>query len=235
MIAILHRVEFFNYPDSSLSSITRLEGVSPCCVRSCEACCKRDHHRVLLVFTLGRRIAATRQREWPSSSLTLANAGAFFVAKDQHFFEEHGLEADLVQVTAVRWRWRRWRPTSGVLHVSATGSALGAMVSGSICLGRGNDQQADGYFYSCAEDSKTGGFEGKISRTEFGGGIWMFTMRPSIIGAQSERDKIQMRVIGDSPSWFRLSCRYYRRRRFGLCLAVCAAKWRTAFGRSRDT
>ena len=38
--------------------------------------------------------------------------GLFFVAKDQRFFEEQGLDADLVQVQQRgRWRWRRWPPT----------------------------------------------------------------------------------------------------------------------------
>src|SRR5258706_1869566 len=57
--------------------------------------------------------------------------GLFFVAKDQHFFEENGLEADIVQVNSGPVAVAAMAANeAGVFNVSAAGSALGAMVSG---------------------------------------------------------------------------------------------------------
>ena len=52
--------------------------------------------------------------------------GLFFVAKDQHFFEEHGLEADLVQVNSGPVAVAAMAANEAEFYtVSATGSALG--------------------------------------------------------------------------------------------------------------
>ncbi len=68
--------------------------------------------------------------------------GVFFVAKDQRFFEEQGLEADLVQVNSGPVAVAAMAANEAEFYtVSATGSALGAMVERARSrLGRWNDQ-----------------------------------------------------------------------------------------------
>ena len=127
--------------------------------------------------------------------------GLFFVAKDQRFFEEHGLEADLVQVSSGPVAVAAMAANEAEFYtVSATGSALGAMVSGlDLVWVAGMINKLDGYFYVSPKIQKPDDLKGKIIGVQsFGGGIWMFTMMTfDHWGISPERDKIQLRVIGD--------------------------------------
>ncbi|MGZ9130275.1 MAG: ABC transporter substrate-binding protein [Candidatus Binatia bacterium] len=157
----------------------------------------------LLVFTLvSDALAAT-----PTKRVRILFAdfsermGLFFVAKDQHFFEEHGLEADLVQVNSGPVAVAAMAANEAEFYtVSATGSALGAMVSGlDLVWVAGMINKLDGYFYVAPKIQKPDDLKGKIIGVQsIGGGIWMFTMMTfDHWGISPERDKIQMRVIGD--------------------------------------
>jgi ABC-type nitrate/sulfonate/bicarbonate transport system substrate-binding protein len=127
--------------------------------------------------------------------------GICFVAKDQRFFEENGLEVDLVQVSSGPVAVAAMAANEAQFYtVSATGSALGAMASGlDLVWVAGLINKLDGYFYVAPKIQKPDDLKGKtIGVQSFGGGIWMFTMMTfDHWGINPERDKIQLRVIGD--------------------------------------
>jgi len=127
--------------------------------------------------------------------------GLFFVAKDQRFFEEQGIEADLVQMNSGPVAVAAMAANEAQFYtVSATGSALGAMASGlDLVWVAGLINKLDGYFYVSPKIQKPDDLKGKtIGVQSIGGGIWMFTMMTfDHWGISPERDKIQLRVIGD--------------------------------------
>lgn len=84
--------------------------------------------------------------------------------------------------------------------VSATGSSLGAVVAGlALAYVAGLINKLDGYFVTSAKIRSPEDLKGKaIDVQSIGGGIWMFTqMALDHWGLSTERDKIQMRVLGD--------------------------------------
>lgn len=127
--------------------------------------------------------------------------GLFFVAKDQRFFEEQGLDADLVQVNTGPVAVAAMAANEAEFYsVSATGAALGAIASGlDLVWIAGMINKLDGYFYASPKISKPDDLKGKtLGVQSIGGGIWMFVMMAlDHWGLAPERDKIQLRVIGD--------------------------------------
>jgi NitT/TauT family transport system substrate-binding protein len=127
--------------------------------------------------------------------------GLFFVAKDQRFFEEQGIDADLVQVNTGPVAVAAMAAGEAEFYsVSATGAALGAIASGlDLVWIAGMINKLDGYFYTLPKIQKPEDLKGKtIGVQSIGGGIWMFVMMTlDHWGLAAERDKIQIRVIGD--------------------------------------
>ena len=127
--------------------------------------------------------------------------GLFFVAKDQRFFEEQGLDADLIQVNTGPVAVAAMAANEAEFYtVSATGAALGAIASGlDLVWIAGMINKLDGYFYVAPRIQKPDDLKGKtIGVQSIGGGIWMFVMMAlDHWGLAPERDKIQLRVIGD--------------------------------------
>ena len=162
---------------------------------------------IFIAFVLGIALVSGSSAATPAKRVRILFAdfsermGLFFVAKDQHFFEEHGLEADLVQVNSGPVAVAAMAANEAEFYtVSATGSALGAMVSGlDLVWVAGMINKLDGYFYVAPKIQKPEDLKGKIIGVQsIGGGIWMFTMMSfDHWGISPERDKIQMRVIGD--------------------------------------
>ena len=127
--------------------------------------------------------------------------GLLFVAKDQRFFEERGLQAEVVQVR------------SGPIAISAlaagdahfysapaSGATIGAMAGGlDLVFVAGIINKLDGYFVVSPKIKTPADLKGKtLGVQSIGGGIWMFTMMAlDHWGLNPERDKIQFRVIGD--------------------------------------
>ena len=127
--------------------------------------------------------------------------GLVFVAKDQRFFEERGLQAEVVQVR------------SGPIAISAlaawdahfysapaSGATIGAMAGGlDVVFVAGIINKLDGYFVASPKIKTPADLKGKtLGVQSIGGGIWMFTMMAlDHWGLNPERDKIQFRVIGD--------------------------------------
>lgn len=127
--------------------------------------------------------------------------GLFFVAKDQKFFEEQGLDMDLVQVNTGPVAVAAMAANEAEFYtVSATGSALGAISSGlDLVWVAGMINKLDGYFYVQPKIQKPEDLKGKtLGVQSIGGGIWMFIMMTlDHWGLSPEKDKIQMRVMGD--------------------------------------
>jgi NitT/TauT family transport system substrate-binding protein len=127
--------------------------------------------------------------------------GCLFVAKDHKFFEEQGLDAQIVQM--------RNGPIAisamagGEAHfytASATGATLGAMAGGlDLVFVGGLINKLDGDFVVSAKVKSPGDLKGKVVGIQsIGGGIWMYTLLAlDHWGLDAERDKIQLRVIGD--------------------------------------
>jgi len=128
-------------------------------------------------------------------------AGLLFVAKDQRFFEEQGLDVDVVQVRSGPIAISAL--AAGEAHfysVSATGASLGAMASGlDIVFVAGFINRLDGYFAVSPKIRTPEDLKGKtLGVQSIGGGIWMFTqILLDHWGLSAERDKIQIRAIGD--------------------------------------
>lgn len=128
-------------------------------------------------------------------------SGLLFVAKDQGFFAEQGLDADIVQVRSGPVAISALAANEAQFYiVSATGSSLGAVAAGlDLAYVAGLINKLDGYFVTSAKIRSPEDLKGKaIGVQSIGGGIWMFTqMALDHWGLSTERDKIQMRVLGD--------------------------------------
>jgi ABC-type nitrate/sulfonate/bicarbonate transport system substrate-binding protein len=128
-------------------------------------------------------------------------AGILFVAKDQRFFEEQGLDVDVVQVRSGPIAISAVAANEAQFYsVSATGASLGAMAGGlDIVFVAGLINRLDGYFAVSNKVRAPEDLKGKtIGVQSIGGGIWMFTqILLDHWGLNAERDKIQIRAIGD--------------------------------------
>jgi NitT/TauT family transport system substrate-binding protein len=143
----------------------------------------------------------------PTKKVTLVfadfseRAGLFFVAKDQRFFEEQGLDVDVVQVRSGPIAISALAAGEAQFYsVSATGASLGAMASGlDIVFVAGFINRLDGYFAVSTKVRTPEDLKGKtLGVQSIGGGIWMFTqILLDHWGLSVERDKIQIRAIGD--------------------------------------
>jgi len=128
-------------------------------------------------------------------------AGLLFVAKDQRFFEEQGLDVDVVQVRSGPIAISAVAAGEAQFYsVSATGASLGAMAGGfDIVFVAGFINRLDGYFAVSPKIRTPEYLKGKtLGVQSIGGGIWMFTqILLDHWGLSAERDKIQIRAIGD--------------------------------------
>jgi NitT/TauT family transport system substrate-binding protein len=127
--------------------------------------------------------------------------GLFFVAKDQRLFDEQGVDVELVQVRSGPVAIAALAANEAQFYtVSATGSSLGAMAGGlDLAFVAGLVNKLDGYFAVAPKIRTPEDLKGKtIGIQSIGGGIWMFTqMALDHWALSAERDKIQLRVIGD--------------------------------------
>jgi ABC-type nitrate/sulfonate/bicarbonate transport system substrate-binding protein len=143
----------------------------------------------------------------PSKKLSLVfadfseRAGLLFVAKDQHFFEDQGMDVDVVQVRNGPVAIAAVAAGEAQFYsVSATGASLGAMAGGlDIVFVAGFINRLDGYFAVSNRVRTPEDLKGKtLGVQSIGGGIWMFTqILLDHWGLNAERDKIQIRAIGD--------------------------------------
>ena len=128
-------------------------------------------------------------------------SGALFVAKDLRFFEEQGLDVQVVQVRSGPVAISAMAANEAQFYLaSATGSTLGAMAGGlDVVFIAGIVNRLDGDFVVSPKIKTPADLKGKILGVQsIGGGIWMFTMLAlDHWGLVPERDKIQFRILGD--------------------------------------
>lgn len=128
-------------------------------------------------------------------------SGFIFVAKDMHFFEEQGLDAQIVQVRNGQIAVSAMAANEAQFYtVSATGASLGAMAGGlDLAFIGGIVNKLDGDFVASSKVATPADLKGKLLGVQsIGGGVWTFTMLAlDHWGLVPERDKIQFRVLGD--------------------------------------
>ena len=127
--------------------------------------------------------------------------GYIFVAKDLRFFEEQGLDAQIVQVRNGQVAVSALAANEAQFYsVSATGASLGAMAAGlDLAFIAGIVNKLDGDFLVTPKIASPADLRGKfIGIQSIGGGVWTFTMLAlDHWGLVPERDKIQFRIVGD--------------------------------------
>ena len=163
--------------------------------------------RSFVALAIGLSFVSIATAATPAKKVTLVfadfseRAGLLFVAKDQHFFEEQGLDVDVVQVRSGPIAISAVAAGEAQFYsVSATGASLGAMASGlDIVFVAGFINRLDGYLAVSTRVRAPEDLKGKIIGVQsIGGGIWMFTqILLDHWGLNPERDKVQIRVIGD--------------------------------------
>jgi len=128
-------------------------------------------------------------------------SGVLFVAKDMRFFEEQGLDVQIVQVRSGPIAVSAMAANEAHFYtVSATGASLGAMAGGlDLVFIAGIVNKLDGDFVASAKIKSPSDLKGKLVGVQsIGGGIWSFTMLAlDYWGLVPERDKIQFRILGD--------------------------------------
>ena len=128
-------------------------------------------------------------------------SGFIFVAKDMRFFEEQGLDAQIVQVRNGQVAVSALAANEAQFYaVSATGASLGAMAGGlDLVFIAGIVNKLDGDFVVSSKIAVPSDLRGKLLGVQsIGGGVWTFTMLAlDHWGLVPERDKIQFRILGD--------------------------------------
>lgn len=108
-----------------------------------------------------------------------------FVAKDMRFFEEQGLEAQIVQVRNAPVAVSAMASNEAQFYTtSATGSALGSMAGGlDLVFVAGIINKLDGDFVVSPKISTAADLRGKtLGVQSLGGGIWRFPCSRSSTG-----------------------------------------------------
>lgn len=128
-------------------------------------------------------------------------SGFIFVAKDMHFFEEQGLDAQIVQVRNGQVAVSAMAANEAQFYaVSATGASLGAVAGGlDLAFIGGIVNKLDGDFVVSPKITSPADLKGKtLGVQSIGGGVWTFTMLAlDHWELVPERDKIQFRILGD--------------------------------------
>jgi ABC-type nitrate/sulfonate/bicarbonate transport system substrate-binding protein len=127
-------------------------------------------------------------------------SGYIFVAKDMRFFEEQGLDAQIVQVRNAQVAVSAIAAGEAQFYsTSATGASLGAMAGGlDLVFIAGIINKLDGDFVVAPKIAAPADLKGKLVGVQsIGGGVWTFTtLALDHWGFVPERDKIQFRIPG---------------------------------------
>ena len=127
--------------------------------------------------------------------------GVIFVAKDMRFFEEQGIDMQIVQVRSGQLAVSALAANEAQFYAaSATGANLGAMAAGlDLAFIAGLVNKLDGDFVVAKNIAEPRDLKQKLLGVQsIGGGVWTFTMLAlDHWGLIPERDKIQLRIVGD--------------------------------------
>ena len=169
--------------------------------------CVRSRSLGLSLFILVLLYAADADSAAPLQKIVFVFAGFnersgfIFVAKDMRFFEEQGLDAQIVQVRNAQVAVSAIAAGEAQFYTtSATGASLGAMAGGlDLVFIAGIINKLDGDFVVSPKINATVELKGKLVGVQsIGGGVWTFTtLALDHWGLVPERDKIQFRILGD--------------------------------------
>ena len=127
--------------------------------------------------------------------------GCLFIAKDQRYFDDQGLDLQIVQVRSGPIAISAMAAGEAQFYTaSATGATIGAMAGGfDLVFIGGLINKLEGEFVVAPKIKNPSDLKGKMLGVQsIGGGIWMYTLLAlDNWGLEPERDKIQLRVIGD--------------------------------------
>ena len=128
--------------------------------------------------------------------------GALYVAQDQGFFRRYGLELTLVQARNGPVGMAALSSGESLMHWgSVSGANLGAIAEGAdLVFVAGFINRLTGVFAANPKIKSPADLKGKsLGVNSLSGGTWIFTMLTlDHWGLSPERDKIQMRGLGDS-------------------------------------
>ena len=158
---------------------------------------------LILIFSLFAEAAPPAQKVVFAFASLNEKPGSLFVAKDQGFFDEQGLDLQIVQVRNGPIAISALAAGDANFYAApATGATLGAMAGGlDVVFIGGLINKLDGYFVASPKIKTPADLKGKtLGVQSIGGGLWMFTMMAlDHWGLDPKQDKIQLRVIGDQP------------------------------------
>ena len=128
--------------------------------------------------------------------------GALYVAQDQGFFRRYGLDLTLVQTRNGPVGMAALSSGESLMHWgSVSGANLGAIAEGAdLVFVAGFINRLTGVFAANPKIKSPADLKGKsLGVNSLSGGTWIFTMLTlDHWGLSPERDKIQMRGLGDS-------------------------------------
>ena len=169
---------------------------------------KRCHFSFLLAFIFSFcGLTGSFAGALPTQKAVFAYAGVnerygcLFVAKDQRYFDEQGLDLQIVQMRSGPIAISAMAANEAHFYTaSATGATIGAMAGGfDLAFIGGLINKLEGEFVVAPKIKSPSDLKGKtLGVQSIGGGIWMYTLLAlDNWGLEPERDKIQLRVIGD--------------------------------------
>jgi NitT/TauT family transport system substrate-binding protein len=128
--------------------------------------------------------------------------GALYIAQDQGLFRKYGLDVNLVQVRNGPVGMSALSSGESLLHWgSVSGANLGAISEGAdLVFAAGFINKLTGTFVANPKIKTPAELKGKsLGVNSLSGGAWIFTMLTlDHWGLQPERDKIQIRALGDN-------------------------------------
>jgi NitT/TauT family transport system substrate-binding protein len=128
--------------------------------------------------------------------------GALYIAQDQGLFRKYGLDVNLVQVRNGPVGMSALSSGESLLHWgSVSGANLGAIAEGAdLVFAAGFINKLTGTFVANPKIKTPAELKNKsLGVNSLSGGAWIFTMLTlDYWGLQPERDKIQLRALGDN-------------------------------------
>jgi NitT/TauT family transport system substrate-binding protein len=128
--------------------------------------------------------------------------GALYIAQDQGLFRKYGLDVNLVQVRNGPVGMSALSSGESLLHWgSVSGANLGAIAEGAdLVFAAGFINKLTGTFVANPKIRTPAELKNKsLGVNSLSGGAWIFTMLTlDYWGLQPERDKIQLRALGDN-------------------------------------
>lgn len=157
---------------------------------------------VLMLDLQGVHAAAPLTKVVMTTGSLSEREGALYIAQDQGLFRKYGLDVNLVQVRNGPVGMSALSSGESLLHWgSVSGANLGAIAEGAdLVFAAGFINKLTGTFVANPKIKTPAELKNKsLGVNSLSGGAWIFTMLTlDYWGLQPERDKIQLRALGDN-------------------------------------